>query len=303
MAPGEKDPSAFGIVSLTFDGDEIAILTLDDPHKGANVLSSSVLAEIERHLNALEKRSELAGLIIRSGKPGSFIAGADLREFAASLDAPREQIVAMCHRGRRLFERLSQDAVRHGRGDRRDLRRRRGGTGHLVRSADHDRRRQRRNIGFPEVKLGLFPGWGGTARTPRIVGLGNAVEMVTSGESIDAQPPCRWAWPPTPCRPATAAGRGARAPGVAPGRSKSGDYLRDREALEPADRQIDETELTFLGVTASGYIQGQTHGHYPAPLAALETMLGAAGSDLASRRRGTRPRAWPACSARRSIGP
>jgi len=42
-------------------------------------------------------------------------------------------------------------------------------------------------IGFPEVKLGLFPGWGGTARTPRIVGLGNAVELVTGGESIDGR--------------------------------------------------------------------------------------------------------------------
>ena len=41
-------------------------------------------------------------------------------------------------------------------------------------------------IGFPEVKLGLFPGWGGTARIPRMVGISNAVEMITSGNSIDA---------------------------------------------------------------------------------------------------------------------
>ena len=41
--------------------------------------------------------------------------------------------------------------------------------------------------GFPEVKLGLFPGWGGTARTPRIVGLSNAIELVTGGEKIDAR--------------------------------------------------------------------------------------------------------------------
>ena len=44
--------------------------------------------------------------------------------------------------------------------------------------------------------------------------------------------------------------------------------------------EISETELGFLGATASAYIQGQTKGHYPAPLAALEVMLGAAGVDL-----------------------
>ena len=39
---------------------------------------------------------------------------------------------------------------------------------------------------FPEVKLGLLPGWGGTVRAPRVLGLSNAVELVTAGESIDA---------------------------------------------------------------------------------------------------------------------
>ena len=40
----------------------------------------------------------------------------------------------------------------------------------------------RTEIGFPEVKLGIFPGWGGTARVPRMIGLANAVEMITGGE-------------------------------------------------------------------------------------------------------------------------
>jgi 3-hydroxyacyl-CoA dehydrogenase/enoyl-CoA hydratase/3-hydroxybutyryl-CoA epimerase/3-hydroxyacyl-CoA dehydrogenase/enoyl-CoA hydratase/3-hydroxybutyryl-CoA epimerase/enoyl-CoA isomerase len=60
---------------------------------------------------------------------------------------------------------------------------------------------------------------------------------------------------------------------------KSGDYMRDRERWS-SPIEISETELGFLGATASAYIQGQTKGHYPAPLAALELMLGAAGVDL-----------------------
>ena len=73
-------------ISLTFPEPDLALLTLDMPGKGANVLSSSVLDELERHLDALQSRDDLAGLIIISGKPGIFIAGADLREFVASLD-------------------------------------------------------------------------------------------------------------------------------------------------------------------------------------------------------------------------
>ena len=135
---------------------------------------------------SLRSDRALAGLVIRSGKPGSFIAGADLREFVASLDAPKDQIVAMCHKGRRLFERLSNcpfvtvaaiDGVCLGGGaelaiwcDRRIM-------------ADDPKAQ----FGFPEVKLGLYPGWGGTARSSRIVGLANAVELVTSGESIDGR--------------------------------------------------------------------------------------------------------------------
>ncbi len=256
-----------GITSLSFDGD-VAVLTLNDPNKGANILSRSVLAEIDHHLTDLAARRDLAGLVICSSKPGIFVAGADLREFAASLDAPREQIVEMCHRGRRLFERLSQmPFVTIAAIDGLCL----GGGAELAiwcdrRIMTNDPKAQ---FGFPEIKLGLFPGWGGTVRAARVVGLGNAVEMVTGGDAIDSK---------------TAAAMGLvtdvvprerllpAAISVARYEKKSGDYLRDRQRWA-APILLDETELMFLGVTASGYIQSQTHGHYPAPQAALETML------------------------------
>ena len=75
---------------------QIATLTLDMPDKGANILSSHVLGELDQHLDRLSGESELKGLIILSGKPGTFIAGADLREFVASLDADRAEIVNLC---------------------------------------------------------------------------------------------------------------------------------------------------------------------------------------------------------------
>ena len=165
---------------------DIALLTFNDPQKGANVLSTAVLAELEAHLDRLEKQPELAGLVIRSGKPGSFIVGADLREFVASLDAPAEQTVAMCHRGRRLFQRLSTlPFVTVAAIDGLCL----GGGAELAVWCDRRLMADvpKAQFGFPEIKLGLYPGWGGTARTSRIVGLASAVEMVTSGESVDAR--------------------------------------------------------------------------------------------------------------------
>ena len=130
-------------------------------------------------------------------------------------------------------------------------------------------------FGFPEVKLGLLPGWGGTVRTPRIVGLYNAVEMITSGESVDA---------------AHAVEMGLATESVPVERLldaaihmieqevKSRSFLQDRvQWAQPIE--MSETELGFLGVTAAGFIEGQTKGHYPAPLAALEVLIGGSSLD------------------------
>ena len=261
-------------VTLSFPEPDIALLTIDVVGKGANVMSQSVLRDFSARLDEIEKRTDLAGLVIRSGKPGSFIAGADLREFAASMDIPREKTVEMCNLGRRLFQRLSTcpfvtvaaiDGICVGGGaelavwcDRR------------VMSDD-----AKAVIGFPEVKLGLFPGWGGTARTPRIVGLGNAVELVTGGESIDGRAAVQMGL-------ATDVVPGDRiqdaAIAVVRQEAASGQYLRDRQRWN-GTIDVNETELMYLGATASAYIQQVTKGQYPAPSAALEVMLGAAGSD------------------------
>jgi 3-hydroxyacyl-CoA dehydrogenase/enoyl-CoA hydratase/3-hydroxybutyryl-CoA epimerase/3-hydroxyacyl-CoA dehydrogenase/enoyl-CoA hydratase/3-hydroxybutyryl-CoA epimerase/enoyl-CoA isomerase len=274
-ASNRRESKATSTISLSWPSDDIAVLTFDDPNKGANVLSRSVLDELSGHLDVLARRKDVAGLIIRSGKPGTFIAGADLREFAASFDIPAEKTVEMCERGRKLFQRLSNtpfvtvaaiDGICVGGGaelaiwcDRRIL------------TAD-----AKTQFGFPEVKLGLFPGWGGTARASRMLGLGNAVELVTSGESIAGRAAVNMglASDVVPVDRLLDA-----AVGLVRAEQQIKSYLRDRQRWNAAI-EINETELGFLGATASAYIQQQTKGHYPAPLAALEVMLGAAGLDI-----------------------
>jgi len=261
------------ILTLEFPEDDIAVLTLNDPDKGANILSRKVLDDLEQHLDALQPRQGLAGLIFRSTKPGIFIAGADLREFVADIDRPSEEVIQVAQRGQQLFGRLSKcpfvtvaaiDGVCVGGGaelaiwcDRRVM-------------ARHDAT----SFAFPEVKLGLFPGWGGTVRTPRILGLSNAVELVTGGEPIDAEAALAMGL----AEVAPPAGLLAGAIAMVRAEQASGDYLKDRQRWS-APIAISETELGFLGATASAYIQGQTQGHYPAPLAALEVLLGGAGLD------------------------
>jgi 3-hydroxyacyl-CoA dehydrogenase/enoyl-CoA hydratase/3-hydroxybutyryl-CoA epimerase/3-hydroxyacyl-CoA dehydrogenase/enoyl-CoA hydratase/3-hydroxybutyryl-CoA epimerase/enoyl-CoA isomerase len=268
-------------ISRSMAEPDIAVLTFDAPDKGANILSRSVLDELEAHLTELEKRSDLAGVIFRSAKPGIFIAGADLREFVAATSTTTDrahlkaETIAMASRGRQLFERLSKgpfvtvaviDGVCVGGGaelaiwcDRRLM-------------SDNPKAQ----FGFPEVKLGMFPGWGGTARTPRIVGLSNALELVTGGESIDGRAAALMGLA-TDVLPSDKLE--AAAIDLIRAEKRTGQYLADRERWrKPID--MDETELMFLGATASAMIQQQTKGHYPAPMAALELMLGAASVDV-----------------------
>ena len=261
-------------LTLSMPAPDVALLTFDTPDKSANVLALAVLDELANHLDALEQRTDLAGLVICSGKPGMFIAGADLREFVASLDIEKEQVVQMCRRGQTLFGRLAKcDFVTIAAIDGICV----GGGAELAIWCD---RRilssgPKTEFGFPEVKLGLFPGWGGTARAPRIIGLSNAVEMITGGESVDAQDARAMNLAtdivaPDQLIPAAIA--------MIRAEQTSGDYLRDRQTWS-APLPMSETELGFLGATASAVIRGQTKGQYPAPEAALEVMLEAASVD------------------------
>lgn len=253
---------------------DIAVLTFDAPGKGANVLSSHVMLELQHHLDDLEKRKGLAGIILRSGKPGAFIAGADITEFASAKEVTKEQIVEMTSRGRQLFQRLSKvpcvtvsaiDGVCLGGGaemslwcDRRIM--------------ANDRKTQ---FGFPEVKIGIYPGWGGTVRAPRVVGLANAVELACSGEPCDAEAALKMGLVSDVVAPEKIQDAAIR---LVRAEQKSGEYKKDRERWK-GGLPLDDTELTFLFATSQGYIQGQTKGQYPAPLACLNVMVQSARLD------------------------
>ncbi|RMG39234.1 MAG: 3-hydroxyacyl-CoA dehydrogenase [Planctomycetota bacterium] len=175
-----------GALTLEFTDAQVAVLTIDCPGQKVNTLSRAVLEELDGIVTELESRSPAPhGLLLRSGKPGQFIAGADLNELAALVDATREQADEAIRAGHALFGRVARlpfptvaliDGACMG-----------GGT-ELVLCFD-DRiasRSPKTKIALPEVKVGLIPGWGGTQRLPRLIGLHPAIEMITSGQPVDA---------------------------------------------------------------------------------------------------------------------
>jgi 3-hydroxyacyl-CoA dehydrogenase/enoyl-CoA hydratase/carnithine racemase len=261
-------------LTLSHAAEDIPMLTFDVVGKGANVLSQSVLLELANHLETLAGVPGIAGLIIRSGKPGQFIAGADLREFLAAMSTGADTSVtyAMCRQGQKLFERLSQlpfptvaaiDGICVGGGaelaswcDRR-----------IVTSSP------KTQFGFPEVKLGLYPGWGGTVRAPRIVGLSNAIEMIAGGEPLTAAEAFKMGWASDIVPLEKLVDSAVR---LIRREKESGEYLRDRKRWA-GNISLSDTDLAFLGATSSAFIQQQSKGQYPAPMAALETILAGAG--------------------------
>ncbi|WP_425400982.1 3-hydroxyacyl-CoA dehydrogenase NAD-binding domain-containing protein [Aeoliella sp.] len=271
--------TAFRHTKLDFPLTGIARLALDHGDHSLNVLSREVLEEVDAHLDALGERTDIVGLVITSAKPGSFVAGADLKEFAASLDEPADVIIGVADEGKKLFRRLSTcsyvtvaciDGICVGGG--------------LELAVWCDRRivtdNPKTQLGFPEVKLGLFPGWGGTVRTPRMIGLANAVEMITSTANSSGEEAFKMGLADdiVPGGEHAADNLLEAAARMIHADRASGAYLADREKWrQPIS--MSETELAFLGATAVAMIQKETSGHYPAPVVALELLLEASMVD------------------------
>src|SRR5262249_22097450 len=86
----------------------IALVTFNVPDKKVNTLSRAIIQELAAVVGQLEQRTDLRGLLLRSGKPGQFIAGADLNDIAALSYLTAEQAAGMLAFGHQLFTRLSR---------------------------------------------------------------------------------------------------------------------------------------------------------------------------------------------------
>jgi 3-hydroxyacyl-CoA dehydrogenase/enoyl-CoA hydratase/3-hydroxybutyryl-CoA epimerase len=162
------------------DSDSVAWLTIDKPGSSANVLSSGVLRELDAVLEPLARNPPRAVIVI-SGKKSGFIAGADIKEFTGITNI--EEGFRLIHAGQEVLNRLEAlpcptVAAIHGFAL--------GGGLELAlacryRVAVND---ERLSLGLPEVQLGIHPGFGGTVRSVRLVGVRPAMEMMLTGKPV-----------------------------------------------------------------------------------------------------------------------
>jgi 3-hydroxyacyl-CoA dehydrogenase/enoyl-CoA hydratase/3-hydroxybutyryl-CoA epimerase len=162
--------------------DGVVVLSFDRAGTSVNTFAQDVLIELDNLLERLALDPP-KGLVIRSAKTSGFIAGADIKEFA-EFDA-RGNVNDAIRRGQQVFQRIAElsfptAAAIHGfcmgGGTELSLACR-----YRVASSDASTR-----IGLPEVKLGIFPGWGGSVRLPRLVGAPAAFDMMLTGRSLSA---------------------------------------------------------------------------------------------------------------------
>ena len=189
MAPDSPDTTAAPAGPVTSsrhwhgerDDANIHWLTLDKANAATNTLSQDVLAALGTVLDEL-KTDPPAGLVFRSGKANGFIAGADIEEFRGLTDSARvEELVLRGHAVIDRIERLPYPTVAliHGfcLGGGLEL-----ALACRFRVADEDAR-----LGLPEVRLGIHPGLGGTARLTRLIPAPAAMGLMLTGRSLRAR--------------------------------------------------------------------------------------------------------------------
>jgi 3-hydroxyacyl-CoA dehydrogenase/enoyl-CoA hydratase/3-hydroxybutyryl-CoA epimerase len=264
-------------ITLQVEPDGVAWLIIDVPGK-LNILSTGVMTRLNELLGELEQvaaAGRIKVVAIRSGKAGSFIAGADINEIAAITDPADGASKAAL--GQRVFTRLAQlpipclavvDGICLG-----------GGTELLLACTQRiasDRKETR--IGLPEVQLGILPGFGGTTRLPRLIGLRAALDIILTGKPVAAKKAERIGLIDE-CVPAPVLYERA---GALARMLAAGQPPKPRRRSLSA-RILDDTPVgrRLVLKQARKTVMRQTRGHYPAPLKVLEIMPRIQSSSIA----------------------
>ncbi len=168
---------------LATDLDGVLWLSIDREGESVNSLSLDVLQELESIVDELEANPP-AGLVLQSGKPGSFIVGADVREFDAYDDAEiASEGISRIHRLFNRIETLPFPTVATIDGFCL------GGGLELALCFDYRiaMNMDRTRLGFPEVQLGIYPAFGGSARSIQQAGASNAMSIMLSSRNLRAK--------------------------------------------------------------------------------------------------------------------
>jgi 3-hydroxyacyl-CoA dehydrogenase/enoyl-CoA hydratase/carnithine racemase len=169
------------------DERNIATITLDVPGRPVNILNEAVISELDAIVSEIENSDSVRLAIFQSGKESGFLAGADVNAIAEIGSAT--EAIQVIEIGQNLFQRIEwlttpTIAIIHGPCM--------GGGLELALACDYRVARDNSStkLALPEIKLGLIPGWGGTQRLPRQVGIRNAISMILTGKQVNATEAC-----------------------------------------------------------------------------------------------------------------
>jgi len=253
--PGESGaPETLPHLHRTADARGVVTVTFDHPDSSANVFNLATLRELEALVEALAEDASVQGVVFASAKPAIFLAGADLKELG-TLD--REALAAVVDLGQRVFSRIAAlpvptVAAIHGACL--------GGGLELALACDWRvaTADEATKLGLPETQLGILPAWGGSTRLPRLIGLARALDLILTGNAVDARRALRLGVVDDVVpreRLAEVAGRW-----LAKGKREPRFRWRDNAWPMPL----------LVARAASAGVRRKTRGRYPAPARAIQ---------------------------------
>lgn len=254
-------PRTEASVRVDIDDGGIATLTIDQPGQKVNVMNVAFIEDLEAAVNELPR--DLKGLIMRSGKEGQFVAGADLEQvlLAPTAREASEQVRRLQRTLNRLSD-LPYPSVAAINGPAL------GGGLELALACDYRVCVEHSGniLGLPEVQLGLLPAGGGSQRLPRLIGLSRALGLILEGKRYSPKQARRYGVVDEVVHPAVlmTAARERLAHGKRTGRPRW-SKLDSAAAQWPLVRS-----LVFRQAEKS--VKAKTRGHYPAPPKALEVI-------------------------------
>jgi enoyl-CoA hydratase len=166
-------------ILLTFEG-EIGILRINRP-KSLNALNIETLKEIQMGIQEVKDHSNVKVLILTGAGEKAFVAGADIMEMKEMNSLQASQFSNLGHLTLNMIQDLDRPVIAAVNGFAL------GGGMEVALACDFIYASENAKFGLPEVTLGVFPGFGGTQRLPRLIGKGRAKELILTGKMVSAQ--------------------------------------------------------------------------------------------------------------------
>lgn len=166
-------------LALSMEG-SVATVTLDRP-KELNIFNELALKDLDRLLDAISVEEGVDVVVLLSSHPKLFTAGADINEMLEKDVMGAKRFAELGHRVARKLETLPQPVIAAVNGFVM------GGGVEFICACDIRIASEDAVFAQPEIDIGIIPGWGGTQRLTRVVGIGKAKELIYTGKHIDAR--------------------------------------------------------------------------------------------------------------------